>query len=228
VVALTLCWGGFFGLSYFVELRSLDREARRRPGVQLSSIHIQWFPFAEPGRGLASVRANFSCDGAQYPSQFSLHLNMSLVWDLFVVGISGRWECGQDGVMLIDPRGARFLRGASSESLGLPPAPVAGVRAVFDPASLDAVLPDWGTPPGERAKVYVDQLRPQEWLLGLEQPFVAFVAESAVVQKWWEPPTDRFLSLDPASGLDLLRLLKAFDADLNAARGVRPTSSLPT
>jgi len=71
-------------------------------------------------------------------------------------------------------------------------------------------------------------LRPQEWLLGLEQPFVAFDAESAVVQKWWEPPTDRFLSLDPASGLDLLRLLKAFDADLNAARGVPPTSSLPT
>lgn len=224
-VSLAGVWFGAFCLAYLFEVGALAREARRREGLELTGVAIAWTgaPFT---RRRAGARAEFRSRGDDYPGTVSLHLNLSATWTFFVIGVEASWESREDGVLLLGSGGSRFLSGATVDSLSLPSIEGATVRAVLDPSAPRDMLPTWGRPPGPRASRVIREVRPGAWLLGPEQPYIAFEATGSRIEKWWQPPFDRLFGLDPAAGLDLARIVGAFDADAVAARGDgAPTSS---
>jgi hypothetical protein len=221
-VSLAGVWFGAFCLAYGAEVGALMRETRARPGLRLSGIHIAWAstPFS---RSRAGARAQFECfAGDDYPPAFTLHLNLSVTWSFFLVGIECAWDVREDGVLLLGGEGPRFLSGATVESLELPSVETAALRVVLEPGGPRKTLPDWGRPPGDQAARVIEAVRPAQWLLGPEQPYIAFEAMGDRIEKWWPPPLDRLLGLDPGTGLDLARIVRAFDLDAHAHRAGTP------
>jgi len=219
-------WFGAFCLAYFFEVRALDEETRGRDGLALAGVRIVWVG-APLTRNRAGARALFRSTGADYPHEVEMHLNLGATWSFFVVGMRSAWEAREDGVLLIGASGARFLSGATVEGLSLPSVEAATLRAVLEPGAPRGQLPDWGRPPGPRSSAVLGEVRPAEWLLGPEQPYIAFEAHGDRIEKWWPPPFDRLFALDPGTGLDLARIVRAFDRDGLTARGAGPTSSPP-
>jgi hypothetical protein len=228
VLALAGIWFGAFCLAYLFEIGALAREARRREGLELTGVRIAWAG-APLTRGRAGARAEFVASDGRYPTNVTLHLNLNATWSFFLVGIETAWAAREDGVLLIGASGSRFLAGATVEGLALPSVEGATLRAVLEPGGPRRQLPDWGRPPGPHAVAALEDVRPGQWLLGPDQPYIAFEAHGARIEKWWSAPFDRLYALDPGTGLDLARIIRAFDADALAQRGSgAPTSSLPS
>lgn len=220
-------WFGAFCLAYLFEIGALAREARGRDGLELAGVAITWAG-APLTRRRAGARAEFRSTGDVYPANVSLHLNLSATWSFFCVGLEASWASREDGVLLIGAGGSRFLSGATLEDLSLPSIESSTLRAVLEPGSPAEGLPTWGRPPGPRAAHVMAEVRPGAWLLGPEQPYIAFEATGSTIEKWWPPPLDRLFGLDPGTGLDLARIVGAFDADALADRGGPGGATAPT
>ncbi len=227
-VAVAAFWGATICSVYLIEVRSVERALEGLAGLSITGMRVIWLPDPR-AKGLGAnmeVRARAASDAL--PSEFRLLLSVDVFGDLDVVALSASWSCNASGVLLLSPRAARFLEGATTESLSLPSQEEAALRGLFSPPGEPDGIPKWGAPAGPRAREAITALRVEEWLFGPEQPFVAFEAFGARIEKFWSPLGTRLVDLDIPSALDLLRIVRAFDRDTVEGRQRGPTSSPPS
>jgi hypothetical protein len=223
--SLIAFWFLVFNAIYGLEIRALERTIEGRTGLEVEGVRMIWLPRPDLGSGQASVEVHVRSKARDFPAQFTLFLNLNLTWSFYVVGLRARWECNESGVLLLAHRRTRFLGGATAESLSLPSPEVASLRGLIHPGAETAELPDWGRTPGARAADALEKLQLTTWLIGPEQPFVAFDASEGGIEKWWPPIIDRVAALDTEGALDILLVVRAFDLDILEERGRRLTSS---
>jgi len=223
--SLIAFWFLVFNALYGLELRALERTVDGRPGVEVDSVRMIWLPRPGLGSPAASVEVHGRSKSPDYPAEFTLYLNLTFTWIFYVVGLRAAWGCNESGVLILAHHRTRFLGGATVESLSLPSPEIASIKGLIRPGAELEELPDWGRAPGANASDALDDLKLTSWLLGPEQPFVAFEAFDGQIQKWWPPIVDRIVGLDAEGALDILRLLRAFDLDILEERGRRLTSS---
>lgn len=223
--SLIAFWFLVFNALYGLEIRGLEALIEKRTGLEVEGVRMIWFPRGDLGSAQASVEVHVRSKARDFPSEFTLFLNLNLTWSFYVVGLRARWECNESGVLLFAHRRVRFLGGATVESLSLPSPEVASIKGLIRPGAENAELPDWGRFPGASASAALERLRLTDWLLGPEQPFVVFEASEGRIEKWWPPIVDRMLALDAEGALDLVEVVRAFDLDILAERGKRLTSS---
>jgi len=223
--SLIAFWFLVFNALYGLEIRSLEQSIEKRTGLEVEGVRIIWLPRPDLGSGQASVEARVRSSSRDFPAEFTLFLNLNLTWSFYVVGLRARWESNESGVLLLAHRRTRFLGGATADSLSLPSPEVASLKGLLRPGAETAELPDWGRMPGAHAVAALEELQLTSWLVGPEQPFVAFEASEGQIEKWWPPFIDRLVGLDPEGALDIMRVLRAFDLDILEERGRRLTSS---
>jgi hypothetical protein len=226
--AVAAFWGAVICSVYLIEVRGVERALGALAGISIAGMRVIWLPEAR-SKGLGAnieVRASASSDAL--PSQFEMLLSVNVFGDLDVVALSASWSCNASGVLLLSPHAARFLEGATTESLSLPSQEEAAIRGLFFPPGEPDAIPKWGAHAGPRAREAIAEVHLEEWLFGPEQPFVAFEAFGARIEKFWSPLSTRLVDLDLASALDVLRVVRAFDRDAVEGRRAGPTSSPPS
>lgn len=223
--AITAFWGSAFCLVYLFEIDGVERTLARAGPVELTGVKVFWLPDTDARKFGASMEVRVRTTVDTLPREFSLFLNVDLVWSLHIHGVRSLWECKESGVLLLTPSASRFLGGATIESLSLPSQEVAALRGLLKQPGEPEGLPEWGAPAGLLARDQLKAAVDADWLFGPEQPFLALEAFEGRVEKFWPPVADRLVDLDVECALDLLRIVRAFDLDALAARRARPTSS---
>lgn len=223
--AIAAFWGSAFCLVYLFEIDTVERTLAREGPVELTGVKIFWLPDTDARKIGASMEVRVRTAVESLPREFSLFLNVDIVWALHICGVRAVWQCKESGVLLLTPSASRFLGGATIESLSLPSQEVAALRGLLKQPGEPEGLPDWGAPAGPFAREELRAAVEADWLFGPEQPFLALEAFEGRVEKFWPPVAGRLVDLDVECALDLLRIVRAFDRDALAARRSRPTSS---
>lgn len=216
--ALIAFWIAAFDVIYLAEIREIERAVERHPGLSVEAVRILWLPNPGVGRGQASLVVKVRSTTPDFPPEFSLFFNLNFTWAMNLVGVRISWTCKETGVLLLMAERPRFLSGASVDSLDLPSPEMASIRGLIHPGAEWEGVPSWGRAPSEEAQSVIGALRPEAWLLGSEQPYVAFEAVDGRIEKWWPPLVDRLVALDADAALDIAKIVRAFDLDIVSGR----------
>ena len=218
-------WASFITLLYLFTIGEFERAVKAHGAAQVVGVKILWLPLGTARTVGASMEFGVATTDEDLPPAFSIFLNVNFLWAAYVTGVRASWECKESGVLLLTPNASRFLGGATEESLGLPSAELAAIKAFLARPGEPHGMPDWGAPAGPRARAALVEVAATDWLLGPEQPFVALEAFSGRIEKFWPPIAQQLADLDVEASLDLLRVVRAFDRDALDARAARLTSS---